>query len=270
MREWCNGLQIPCIVHEKYSLLSISQPSSTIISLFLSAIYVLSGIAVAHFNTRLELCRKYYTGALYMWAVALLFATCSYQAYTYHIHCQDRPDACIEIVGGVARALYAPDDNWVSIMYLVLQLCGHHLLVVGDAHRVSHVAITKTMCGVITALFLLFVSTVRLHRFTALYLASLVAAGPSFACQVWYNWHLAYSPRLLACWALLAMSFVTYTLMFVIDDASARWIRTGVWFNENDALHLILYPYGPLLVWASCTSCDRSTFPTSGHSHPVS
>ena len=257
MREWCNGLQHPCVIHDGYSILSISQPSSTIISLILCAMYIISAFVVAHLNVNLEVCRTYYVDALYVWAVALLFATCSYQAYTYQIQCQDRPDACIERVGSEVRVHYAADDNWVAIIYLVLQLCGHHLLVVGDAYRVGHVVPTKIACGVITVAFVLFVLTVRLHRITALYLASLIAAAPSFACQIWYNWRLAYAPRLLLCWSILATSFGVYTLMVAFDDASARWRTTGVWFNENDALHLLLYPYGPLLAWASRTSCDR-------------
>lgn len=266
MREWCDALAHPCYVHERCDLLSISQPSSTGISLLLCTSYLLSGCAIARRNTRREVCRSYYAAAMGVWATALLFATASYQAYTYQLQCQHREDACIERVdGGEVRTRYAADDNWAAIVYLVLQLVGHHLLVVGDAHRIDRVAPTALACAAITFAFVAFVSTVRLHGVTQLYEVSLLAASPSFACQVWYNCRVAYAPRLLLCWCLLTAAFGVYALLLSVDDASSRWRRTGVWFHANDALHVVLLPYGPMLVWASRTTCDHMNTNGVGH-----
>lgn len=162
------------------------------------------------------------------------------------------------------------DVNWAAITYLILQTVGHHLLVVGDVFRAArrYVRLAIAVSVALTLAYALWCFTVDVHNTVDLYSASLVIAAPTLAAQGFLSGWVRYGPRLLACWATLLVSYVVYICFVYMVDEERVYRESGVWFHANDALHVLVIPYGPLLYWASLTAEDAppgTAFATENH-----
>ena len=192
--------------------------------------------------------RLCYGGSLVWFGVAVTSACISYQTFTWQLNCRGK-EPC---VGTDGDPLYAPDTNPAAFVYLILQVASYHLLVVGDAYRAMRLYVKPAaIYGVLVTLFYaLWCFTVKWHGHTNLFMASLYVSAPPVFASVILNVIVRYEWRLVVAWGILIISFLGYVIWGAIFDESQLWLDTGVWFHAIDMLHVLLFPYPPVLWWA--------------------
>jgi hypothetical protein len=217
-----------------------SQPSSTFFVYFLSLFYIYAGFK---FWTKRRTERSQYFWALgfFLTGVAALLAGTSYQALGYELKCSGR-DLCRW-------------TTWWEINYEILQNAGMNGFLIATAYTnasnhyrkllVSY-ALLNTILYTILVLYGAFTGIQFLVSFEFLELSCL----PSVLIFIFssLSGYLrnkdTMNAHLLITWLLLIVVMIAYVVSLDFGITARLWSR-GIWFSENDVLHvgLILWVY---------------------------
>jgi len=209
------------------------QPSTSAIVYALG----LLGVAVGLYFLRIRgvhRSRWWWGLALILWGVGALLAGTSYEAFSYHIKCAGR-NAC----------------RWTSeweIGYLLLSVASVNAIILAQAYGCASGRARRGLIiyGVVNlALYsaLLLVGSLVPVRFLISFEFLLVATAPSVALLMAHNaWRYRRLRRgldlaLLGAWAWLSLTIGAYFLYWMSGLTQRLWAQ-GIWFSENDVLHL--------------------------------
>jgi hypothetical protein len=216
------------------------QPSSTFFVYLLGVLMIVLG--VRFIKTRKEDRSRFYFGiGLILWGVGTLLAGSSYQAFGYELKC--------------AGLDYCTFTSKFELVYLLVTGFSIDFLVVGiacasipESKRTlwiriailhSSIYFVLLFIGVLTPLYLL----VTYEFFMAVYLVSFL---------LMFVWNIKHyqtfkdpvNKRLIAIWLLFLGVNVGYFVALFSGYAEPLYETTGIWFNSNDVLHVLI------ILWA--------------------
>lgn len=209
------------------------QPSSSLLVYLLGLLTI--GVGVYFLRVRGgQRSRLWWGIALLLWGAGALLAGTSYQAFSHAIKCAGRP-ACVW-------------TSWWEVAYLVLTIASVNALLravalscsVGRRRRaLSLLALAGSAAYVGVALVGALVPVKALVSFELMLLFATPAIAACFVVNaVRYRAQRgSLDLALLGAWAWLGLTLGAYALYRSMGVAERLWDR-GVWFSENDVLHV--------------------------------
>ena len=213
--------------------LILVQPSSTALVYLLGVVAIGAGLYVWRVRGS-HRSRGWWGIALVLWGLGALFAGTSYQAFSYEIKCAGR-----EICAWT---------SWWEVIYLLLSAASVDAMVVADAYACTAGRWRKGMTLYALGHAALYLGLVLVGAFVPVkFLISfellLLVAAPNililFVLNGWryYKRKEAMDLALLGAWLWLGIALGAYFVYVVLDATQALWSQ-GIWFSENDVLHL--------------------------------
>jgi hypothetical protein len=209
------------------------QPSSTILVYLLGAVAM--GVGLYFWRIRgNHRSRRWWGVALLLWGLGALFAGTSYQAFSYEIKCAGR-EFCIW-------------TSWWEVIYLMLSVASVDAMMVAEAYSCAvgrwRTAMTAYALGH-AALYLLvtLVGALVPVKFLISFELLLLVAAPNvlilFVLNGWryFRFRDPMDRVLLGTWLGLGVTLGAYFLYLILDVTHILWVQ-GVWFSENDVLHI--------------------------------
>ena len=209
------------------------QPSST---LFVYALGLLAiGVGLYFLRIRQgQRTRLWWGIALLLWGVGALFAGTSYEAFSYAIKCAGRT-ACIWT------------SSW-ELLYLIFSVASMDSMVLAVAYSSATGKLRKALivyAAVNLGIYLLVILIGALIpvKFLISFELLLVFTAPSILLFFIINGHRYLKRRekqdlaLLGAWAILGLVIGAYFLYLILGITPQLWAQ-GVWFSENDVLHI--------------------------------
>jgi hypothetical protein len=209
------------------------QPSSTVLVHLLGMVAIGVGLYFWRIRGR-HRARTWWGIALLLWGAGALFAGTSYQAFSYEIKCAGRE--------------FCAWTSWWEVIYLMLSVASVDAMMVAEAYAcavgkwrrvMSSYALGHAALYILAALFGALVPIKFLISFELL----LLVAAPNILILFVLNGG-RYSKlkdsldlALLGTWLGLGMTLGAYFLYLVLDIRQELWAQ-GVWFSENDVLHI--------------------------------
>ncbi len=213
----------------------ISEPSSSLIVLLLTVITLWAGLMFLRKGRE--------SSHLFWWGISFLFtglgaglAGVSYQAFGYEIKCR-----------GFEYCIWT---SWWEITYMISTVAGVGAAFVGIAYYIfsgkaqkfwSFYAVASTLIYVIIAVFGTYSANRLLISFE--FMIMFIGAGLaaiSLQCLLHYFKEKdAKAVKILWIGAGIGVVIAIYFVALVSDFASALWEK-GIWFNENDVLHVLM------------------------------
>ena len=213
--------------------LILVQPSSTVLVYLLGIIAISVGLYVWRIRDN-HRAREWWSIALLLWGLGALSAGTSYQAFSYEIKCAGR-EVCAW-------------TSWWEVIYLMLSVASVDAMMAAGAYcciegkwrkgmplyALAHVALYSVivLVGALVPIKLLI-------SFELL----LVVAAPNILLLLGLNGWRYYKLKdpmdlaLLGTWLWLGVTLCVYFIYLVLDVSQALWAQ-GVWFSENDVLHI--------------------------------
>jgi hypothetical protein len=232
--------------------LVLVQPSSTALVYLLGLLASLIGL-LALLRPRDQHTRRWWGLALLLWGLGALAAGTSYQAFSYEIKCAGR-ELCLWTSG------------W-EIAYLLLSGASINAIMVAVAYASSQGRRRRALqayAGLNFGLYtlLLLVGSLLPVRFLISFEMLLLFATPTVLVLLWLNGR-GYQQRqsslelaLLSTWLGLALVMASYFAYWLLEIGPYVWER-GLWFSENDVLHLGLIAWMLYIAFAVLPrSCD--------------
>lgn len=209
------------------------QPTTTAIVYLLGLITIGVGLHVLR-RRAAHRSRLWWGIALLLWGLGALLAGTSYEAFSYQIKCVGR-DVCTW-------------TSWWEIAYLVVTVASVNAIIVAQAYSSASGARRRMMIRYAIAHCAAYVAVmaagIALASRTLLSFELFVAVVvPGFVLLTIQNvWSYRARRRsldlaLLGAWAGLAVTVIAYALYLASGLSATLWSR-GLWFTENDVLHL--------------------------------
>jgi hypothetical protein len=216
------------------------QPSSTFLVYFLGVIMIVIG---AYFLATKKAMRSrgYWGIGLILWGVSAIVAGTSYQAFGYELKCR-----------GQINCLYT--SNFELVYMLLTAYCINFLVVstgytsAGQAGR-KRLAQFAVIDSVLYSVYLL-VGAVLPLKFLISYEGFMVFIGANFILMFILNvrHYLRHKDilnrNLMIIWIGFLLVNIGYFVFLLGGIGPSLYQGRGIWFNENDALHILL------ILWA--------------------
>jgi hypothetical protein len=209
------------------------QPSSTILVYLLGIVAIATGIY--YFKVRgTERTRLWWGIALVLWGIGALLAGTSYEAFSYEIKCR-----------GQALCSWT---SWWEIFYLILSAASINAMVAAGAYsnaidRRRRVLLMYAALNSIIYFLLVFLGVYTLNKLLISFEMLLVFAAPGvlilFIMSV-LSFRRTKERKDLASsitWVWLGVIIAGYFLYYSLGFTGVFW-QQGVWFSENDILHI--------------------------------
>jgi hypothetical protein len=209
------------------------QPSTSIIVYLLGIITIAAGLYYLKIRNG-QLSRLWWGIALLFWGVGAILAGTSYEAFSYAIKCAGR-DACLW-------------TSWWEIIYLVLSVWSIDAMMLAMAYSSAAGKLRRWLIGY--AIFnaaiyfaLVMVGTFIPVKFLISFEFLLVVTAPSIlAFFIIGGWRYTNQKQrldllYLGTWIWLGITIAAYFLYLISGNTTLLWAR-GVWFSENDVLHI--------------------------------
>jgi hypothetical protein len=209
------------------------QPSTSIIVYLLGIITIAAGLYYLKIRNG-QLSRLWWGIALLFWGVGAILAGTSYEAFSYAIKCAGR-DACLW-------------TSWWEIIYLVLSVWSIDAMMLAMAYSSAAGKLRRWLIGY--AIFnaaiyfaLVMVGTSIPVKFLISFEFLLVVTAPSIlAFFIIGGWRYTNQKQrldllYLGTWIWLGITIAAYFLYLISGNTASLWAR-GVWFSENDVLHI--------------------------------
>lgn len=218
--------------------LLIVQPTTSVIVYLLGLIAIGAGLHFLRIR-HAQRSRLWWGIALILWGGGALLAGTSYEAFSYQIKCAGR-EACLW-------------TSWWEIGYLVLSVASIDAMLLAQAYAC---AMGKGRKALMTYAFLnltVYVITVLIGvavpiQFLISFEWLLIVAAPTIVLFIILNgWRYRQFKRsmdlaLLGAWAWLALTIGAYFVYLISGLTQNLWAQ-GIWFSENDMLHI------GLIIW---------------------
>jgi hypothetical protein len=214
------------------------QPSTSIIVYLLGILTIAVGLYFLKIRQG-HLSRFWWGIALLLWGIGALLAGTSYEAFSYAIKCAGR-DACLW-------------TSWWEILYLIASVWSIDAMTMAVAYSsttgklrkaLSVYAIVNAVAYFIVVMIGAFIPVKFLISFELLLVVSAPGIIAFFVINGWRYFKLKQSLdiTLLGTWIWLGVTIAAYFLYLISGNTASLWAR-GMWFSENDVLHI------GLIVW---------------------
>jgi hypothetical protein len=209
------------------------QPSSTVLVYLLGIVAIGVGLVLWRIRDT-HRSRLWWGIALLLWGVGALCAGTSYQAFSYEIKCVGR-EVCAW-------------TSWWEVIYLILSAASVDAMVgavacscaVGKWRQVlSLYALLNAALYTVVVLVGALIPVKFLISFELLILVAAPNILILFVLNGWryYKHKNPMDLALLGAWLWLGLTLGAYFVYLVLDVTPNLWAR-GVWFSENDVLHI--------------------------------
>ena len=214
------------------------QPSSTIFVYLLG--FVALGVGAYFLRVRSTYKSRLGWGiAMLLWGIGALLAGTSYQAFSYEIKCADQQ--------------FCSWTSWWEVLYLLFSAVSVDAMVVAEAFaccagRWRRVLITYAGINLGLYSLLVLVGVVTLNTFLLSFELLLILTIPNIVfLYVLNTWRYKKNKSrldlaLIIAWLWLGVTFAAYFFYLFSDITAGLWAR-GIWFSENDVLHI------GLIIW---------------------
>lgn len=214
------------------------QPSTSIIVYFLGFLTI--GVGLYFLKIRQGQLSRFWWGiALLLWGIGALLAGTSYEAFSYAIKCAGR-DFCLW-------------TSWWEILYLLASVWSIDAMMLGVAYSSTTGKLRKALSvySVINAIVYFIIVMIGVFipvKFLISFELLLVVAAPSviafFVINGWRysKYKLRSDLTLLGTWIWLGVTIAAYFLYLISGNTASLWAK-GLWFSENDVLHI------GLIIW---------------------
>jgi len=234
----------------------ISQPLSSFWVYFLGLFTVAAGF---HFflTQHGENSRFWWGISLVLWGVGALLAGTSYQAFGYELKCAGRKECSW--------------TSWWEVIYLILQQLSINAMLVAIAYSCTTGIFQKVLFGYSLATSLIYcllvcigsivpVKSLLTFEFMLLFSAPVCILSPCFSAWHYFMFNGALDLVLLGSWLLLFGSMIAYWIYRQLGLTKKLWLR-GVWFSDNDVLHVLLIVWVFYLLTAVAGRIEDYTIP---------
>jgi hypothetical protein len=218
--------------------LVLVQPSSSVLVYLLGLVAIGAGLSFWR-SKGSHRSRAWWGVALLLWGLGALLAGTSYQAFSYEIKCAGR-EACAW-------------TSWWEVGYLVLSAASVDAMLLAGAYSCATGRWRRamTLYALLNAALYAVVVLVGARvpdRFMISFELLLLVAAPGVlfltALNAWryYQLRVPMDLALLGTWLWLGITLGAYFITLVLDVSQELWAQ-GIWFSENDVLHI------GLIVW---------------------
>lgn len=217
----------------------ISQPSSTFWVYTLGILVTLAGLRF--FKIQGDEISRYWWGiSLVLWGVGALLAGTSYQAFGYELK--------------AARREVCSWTSWWEVIYMIFQQLSMNAMTIAIAYSCTTGLFKEILIGYSIVISIIYPIVVLIGAFipvkTLITFEFMVSVSlPSFIVfcvlnavrfvQFGYTMDLV----LIGSWILIYGSWVGYIKYWKAGIGQKLWAK-GIWFSENDILHVILVIWG--------------------------
>ena len=209
------------------------QPSTSIIVYLLGIITVAVGFYFLRTRNS-QRSRLWWGIALLLWGVGALLAGTSYEAFSYAIKCAGR-DACLW-------------TSWWEVLYLIVSVWSIDAMMLAVAHSSTGGKLRKwlSIYAILNAIFYFtivivgaFIPVKILISFELLLIVTAPNILAFFAVHGWRYLQHKGKPDLvyLGTWLWLGITIAAYFLYLISGNTASLWAK-GIWFSENDVLHI--------------------------------
>ncbi|MBP6473621.1 MAG: hypothetical protein KA773_24485 [Chloroflexi bacterium] len=211
----------------------LMQPTSTLFVYALGLVAMGIGLYAWRRWNR-QRARRWWGVALVLWGVGALLAGTSYEGLSYHLKC-------------AGWAVCRWTNGW-EVAYLLLSAASINAMMLAQAYACTNGRIRRGMLAYGGVNMGLYATAVLLGAFVPVkFLVSfeflILTAAPSIVGFILLNgWRyrqlrLRLDAVLLGTWLSLGMVIGLYFLYYLLGITSRLWAQ-GIWFSENDVLHL--------------------------------
>ena len=214
----------------------LTQPSSTVIVYVLGVFIILLGVRFL-IKKQDHVSRKWWGFSMIFWGAGAIFAGTSYQAFGYQLKCV-----------GVE---YCNFTDWWEIMYLLLTAISIGMLVIAMSYCVAR-GKTRRIMKMITYIsiplyaVILAVGSIIPVKFLVTYELFCLFFMPHFvvffilSVKEYRIKKDVMNKRFIITWILFLISNVAYYVYYWLGISEKLLKSTGIWFNQNDVLHMLL------------------------------
>ncbi len=213
----------------------IVQPSTSAIVYLLGVVTIVAGLYFLKIRGA-EKSRVWWGIALLLWGVGALFAGSSYEAFSYQLKCAGR-EVCTW-------------THWLEIAYLIVSLGSMDAMMIAEAYACTTSKWRKRLIRFAWISFALYVVLVLIGslvpiKFLISFELLLLVASPNVVIFLYLNGrHYRQTKQrmdlvLLRTWGWLILTIAAYFLYYILGISEILWAR-GIWFTENDVLHIFL------------------------------
>lgn len=214
------------------------QPSTTAIVYLLGLITIGAGLYFFKIGNG-QRSRLWWGIALLLWGLGAMLAGTSYEAFSYAIKC-------------AGRQVCAWTSGW-EIVYLFFSVASLNAMLVAEAFSCASGKLRRGLTGyalISTALYLLTLLAGSLlpRKFLISFELLILVGVPNLLIFLVLNGrrYARYKQRmdlvLLGTWAWLILTIAAYFLFYISGLSQKLWAQ-GIWFTENDVLHI------GLIIW---------------------
>lgn len=214
------------------------QPSTSIIVYFLGILTIGIGLYFLKIGEG-QLSRIWWGIGLLLWGVGALLAGTSYEAFSYAIKCAGR-EACLW-------------TSWWEIFYLIASVWSIDAIMLAVAYssttgKLRKVLSVYSVVNAIVYFIIVMIGAFVPVKFLISFELLLVVTAPSiiafFIINGWHYSKYKLNPDLvlLGTWIWLGITIAAYFLYLISGNTAALWSK-GLWFSENDVLHI------GLIIW---------------------
>jgi len=212
------------------------QPSSTILVYLLGLIMIAIGVYFL-VTKKNQQSRYYWAIGLILWGISAIVAGTSYQAFGYELKCR-----------GLEYCLFTSN---FELVYMLLTAYCINYLVAATGHTSTEVSGRKRLMKfalIDSAIYsvYMFVGAVLPVKFLISYEGFMAFIGANFLIMfilniLHYKKHKDNLNRnLIYIWIGFLIVNIGYFVFLLMDIGANLYKNYGVWFNENDALHVLL------------------------------
>jgi hypothetical protein len=242
--NWCQAQ--PC-AHIRIGAreIRITQPQSTFWVYLLGILTIGAGLYFFQIAQG-DNARWWWGMALLLWGIGALLAGTSYQAFGYQIKCAGRP-VCAW-------------TSWWEVVYLMFQQVSVNGLLVALAYSsttgvVQRILLDYALASSVIYVILALVGGLVPIKSLITFEGMVWVSTPAFVIFCLVNgWRYlrfgeAADLALLGGWIILLVTMLAYWLYMRLGISRRLWAR-GIWFSENDVLHVLLIGWVIYLVTA--------------------
>jgi hypothetical protein len=214
------------------------QPSTSILVYFLGFLAIGIGIYFLYIRNGQQ-SRLWWGIALLLWGLGALLAGTSYEAFSYTIKCSGR-EFCLW-------------TSWWEILYLLVTIWSVDAMLLAVSYSstkgrlrkgLSVYAILNAILYFILLMIGVFIPVKSLISFEFLLVVGFPGILAFFFINGWRykQYKQPLDKVLLVTWVWLGITIIAYFVYYISGNAVALWAK-GIWFTENDVLHI------GLIIW---------------------
>jgi hypothetical protein len=235
--SWC--IDQPCI---HIGNLVLSQPSSTILVYILAAVTIWTGFRFIRMD-RDQMSRLWWGTSLLLTGIGAALAGTSYQAFGYELKCRGY-DYCLW-------------TSWWEIAYMICTMAGAGAAFIAVAYASLSTRSQRfwTAYALISTGFYVFIVIIGLFRSNRILLSFelMIAFTGCGGFAIFSQSLIQYVKsrevlikKIIGVYCGLVITIIFYFLALLSGIGPRLWAN-GIWFNENDVLHLMM------LLWVGFT-----------------